>query len=141
MVVRSSCIPPVRTVPHGGQITVHSTSQHSGQITMHSTSQHSGQIIVHSTSQHSAIQWSDHHAFHQSAQWSDHHAFHQSTQWSDHHAFHQSAQCHTVVRPKACCSCKCGRLDLETDPSAGSLLLGLGCSPLLSNKNLKQNDC
>ena len=29
MAVRSSCIPPVNTIPHGGQIIVHSTSQHS----------------------------------------------------------------------------------------------------------------
>ena len=45
MVVRSSCIPPVNTVPHGGQ------------------------IIVHSTSQHSTTWWSDHHAFYQSTQY------------------------------------------------------------------------
>ena len=57
MVVRSSCIPPVNTVPHGGQIIVHSTSQHIATC---------DQIIVHSTNYHSASWWSDHCAFHQS---------------------------------------------------------------------------
>ena len=44
MVVRSPCIPLINTVPHGGQITVHSTNQHS------------------------TTWWSDHRAFHQSKQ-------------------------------------------------------------------------
>ena len=59
MVVRSSCISPVNTVPHGGRIIVHSTCQHSiiG-----------GQIIVHSTSQPCSTWWS-YGAFHQSAQY------------------------------------------------------------------------
>ena len=81
--LRSPCIPPVNTVPHGGQ------------------------IIVHSTSQHSTTWRSDHHS---TTWWSDHRAFRQLTQchmvvrsscippvntitwWSDHCAFHQSAQ-------------------------------------------------
>ena len=72
MAVRASCIPPVHTVPHGGQITVHSTSPHSttwrsDQRAFHQSTQyhmagrsscippvhtvpHGGQIIVHSTS-------------------------------------------------------------------------------------------
>ena len=72
VVVRSSCIPPVNTVPQGGQITVHSTSQHittwwSDHRVFHQSTQyytvvksscsplvntvpHGGQIIVHSTS-------------------------------------------------------------------------------------------
>ena len=45
-----SCIPPLNTVPHGGQITVYSTSQHR-------------------TSQHSTTCWSDHCTFHQSTQY------------------------------------------------------------------------
>ena len=44
MVVRSSCIPPVNTVRHGGQ------------------------ILVYSTSHHSTTWRSDHRAFHQSTQ-------------------------------------------------------------------------
>ena len=50
MVVRSSCISPVNTVPHGGQIIVHFTSQHTATF---------GQIIVNTL-------WSDHRALHQS---------------------------------------------------------------------------
>ena len=42
---RSSCIPPVNAVPHGGQ------------------------IIVHSTCQHSTTWWSNHRAFHLSTQY------------------------------------------------------------------------
>ena len=79
--LRSSCIPPVNAVPHGGQIIVHSTCQHSttwwsnhrafhlstvphgGQIIVHSTCQHSttwwSQIVVHSTCQHSTTWWSN----------------------------------------------------------------------------------
>ena len=115
MVVRSTCIPPVNTAPHGGQINVHYTSS---------------QINVHSTSQHSTTWWSDQRAFHQqhsATWWSDQRAFHQSTQhaphggqiivhstisqinvhstsqhsttwWSDQRAFHQSTQYHMVVR-------------------------------------------
>ena len=85
MVVRSTCIPPVNTVPHGGQINVHPTSQHS----MHhmvvrsscipplvrstcippvNTAPHGGQINVHSISQHSTTWWSDQRALHQSTQ-------------------------------------------------------------------------
>ena len=110
MVVRSSCIPPVNTVPCGGQ------------------------IIVHSTSQHSTMWWSDHGAFHQSTQYhvvvrslcilpvsivpdgvcvrippvstvprSGQIVVHSTSQhstmwWSDHGAFHQSTQYHVVVR-------------------------------------------
>ena len=99
-VVRSSCIPPVNTVPHGSQIIVHSTSQsstkwRSDHPSFHQSTQyhmavrsscippantipHGGQNIVHSTSQHS------------------------TTWWSDHRAFHRSAQDHMVVRSKAC---------------------------------------
>ena len=44
VVVRSSCIPPVGLVPHGGQ------------------------IIIHSTSRPSTTWWSDYHPFHQSTQ-------------------------------------------------------------------------
>ena len=67
---------PVNTVPHGGQ------------------------IIVHFTSQHTATWWSDHRAFHQSTHchiWSDHRQ-HCATLWSDHRALHQSTPCHMVVR-------------------------------------------
>ena len=70
MVVRSTCIPPVNTAPHGGQINVHSTSQlpapHGGQMNVHYTR---SQINVHSTSQHSTTWWSDQRAFHQSTQY------------------------------------------------------------------------
>ena len=81
MVVRSPCIPPVSTVPHGGQIIVHSTSQHSttwwsDHRAFHQSTQyymvvrspcippvttvpHGGQITVHSTSDHSTTWWSD----------------------------------------------------------------------------------
>ena len=45
MVFRSPYIPPVNTLPHGGQ------------------------IIVHSTSQHSTTWWSDHRVFHWSTQY------------------------------------------------------------------------
>ena len=80
-VVRSSCIPPVNTVPHGSQIIVHSTSQHSttwwsdhhafhpptqyhmvvrsSYIPPVNTVPHGGQIIVHSTSQHRTTWWLD----------------------------------------------------------------------------------
>ena len=109
MVVRSTCIPPVITAPHGGQINVHSTSS---------------QINVHSTSQRITTWWSDQRAFHQSSQ---HHMVvrstcippvvrstcippvntvphggqinvhstsqHSATWWSDQRAFHQSTQC------------------------------------------------
>ena len=76
MVVRSSCIPPVNTVPHAVRLSCIppvNTARYGGQIIVHSTSQHSttcGQIIVHSTSQHNTIwcRWSDHRAFHQSTQ-------------------------------------------------------------------------
>ena len=44
MVVSSSCIPPVNTVPRGGQ------------------------IIMHSNSQYGTTWWSDHRVFHQSTQ-------------------------------------------------------------------------
>ena len=66
------CIPPVNTVPHGGQI-VHPTSTTvllGGQICIPPVNTVGGQM-VHSTSQHS---W-----------------------WSDG-AFHQSTQYHVVVR-------------------------------------------
>ena len=91
MVVKSSCIPPVNTVPHGGKIIVHSTCQHSTtwwsdhrafhQSTQYhmvvksscispvNTDPHGGQIIVHSTCQHSTTWWSDHRAFHLSTQY------------------------------------------------------------------------
>ena len=91
MVVRSPCIPPVNTIPHGGQISVHSTGQHStswwsDHRVLHQSTQyhmvvrppcippvntvpHGGQITVHSTSQHSASWWSDQRAFHQSKQY------------------------------------------------------------------------
>ena len=59
MVVRSSCIPPANTAPHGGQTIVHSTSQHT-------TTRWSDYRA--STSQHSTTWWSDHRAFHQSTQ-------------------------------------------------------------------------
>ena len=123
MAVRSLYIPPVNTVPHGSQITVHSTSQHST----------TWQIIVYSTSQHSTTWWSHHCTFLQSTQYhmavrslyippvntvphgnhitvhsssqhsttwqSDHCAFHQSTQYhmADHCTFHQSTQYHMVI--------------------------------------------
>ena len=51
MVVRSQCILQVSTVAHGGQITMHSTSQHSI-IPPVNTVPNGGQTIVHSTSQH-----------------------------------------------------------------------------------------
>ena len=57
---------PVNTVPHGGQIIVHFTSQHTatfGQIIV-STVPHCGQIIVHFTSQHRATWWSDYRQHH-----------------------------------------------------------------------------
>ena len=79
-VVRTSCIPPVNTVPHGGQIIAHSTSQHSTTW----WSDH-----VHSTSQHSITWWSDH--VHSTSQ-------HSTTWRSDHRAFHQSTQYHMAVR-------------------------------------------
>ena len=60
MVVRSSRIPPVNTVPHGGQIMC---------IPPVNTVPHGGQIIVHFTSQHSTTWRSDHRAFHQSTQY------------------------------------------------------------------------
>ena len=73
---RPSCIPPVNTVPHGGQINVHSTSQDSYHMVVRSlhippvnTVLHGGQTIMHSTSQHSTTWWSDHRAFHQSTQY------------------------------------------------------------------------
>ena len=84
MVVRSSCSPPVNTVPHGGQITVHSTGQHS------------------------TTWWSDHHAVYQSTQ------YHKVVRSScippvttvPHSgqitAFHQSPQYQMVVTSRAC---------------------------------------
>ena len=72
--LRSSCIPPVNTVPHGGQ------------------------IIVHSTCQHSTTWWSNHRAFHLSTQYhmvvSDRRAFHLSTQY---HMVVKSKACRTVT--------------------------------------------
>ena len=90
MAVRSSCILPLYTVSHGGQIIVHSASQHmvtwrshrgafhwstlyhmvvrSSFILPVNTGSYGGQNIVHSTSQHNTTWWSDHHAFHQSTQ-------------------------------------------------------------------------
>ena len=88
MLVRSSCISPVNTVPHGGHV-VHFTSQHSttwlsGHRAFHqstqchmavmwcispvNTVQHGCQVIVHFTSQHSATRRSCD-AFHQSTQY------------------------------------------------------------------------
>ena len=111
MVVRSSCIIPVSTVPHGGQIIVYSTSQHSTTwwsdhrvfhqsalyhmvvrsscIPPVNTVPHGGQIIVYSTSQHSTTWWSDHPVFHRQ---------HSTTWWSDHRVFHQSTLYHMLVR-------------------------------------------
>ena len=88
MVVRSSCIPPVNTVPRGGQITVHSTIQYSTtwwsdhrafyqSIQYHMEVKslyiqsvkrvpHGGQIIVYSTSQYNTTWRSDHRVFHRS---------------------------------------------------------------------------
>ena len=80
MAVRS-CIPPVSTLPHGGQI-VHSTSQHTTTWWSVNTVPHGGQIkpfhqsahyhmVVrsnHSTSQHTTTRRSDR-AFHQSTQY------------------------------------------------------------------------
>ena len=57
MAVRSLSIPPVNTVPHGGQIIVYSVSQHYHM---------GGQIIVYSVSQHCTISRSDHCVFCQS---------------------------------------------------------------------------
>ena len=121
MVVRSLCIPPVNTEPHGGQIIVSSTSQHSttwwsDHRAFHQSIQH--HMVVrsscNSTSQHSTTLWSDHRAHHKSTQ---HHMVvrssclqpvstaphdgqiimhstsqHSTTQWSDHRAYHQSTQ-------------------------------------------------
>ena len=86
LVVRSWCIPPVSTVPLGGQIIVHSTSQHnttwwSDHRAFHQSTQYhmvvrswcippvsmvplGGQIIVRSTGQHSTTWLSDHRASH-----------------------------------------------------------------------------
>ena len=126
IVVISSCIPPVSTIPHGGQIIVHSTSQHSSTSCIPSvnTVPHGGQIIVHSTSQHNSTWRSVHRAFHQSTQFHMavrsscippvntiphggeiivHSTSQHSTTWrSDHRAFNQSTQYHMAVRTKAC---------------------------------------
>ena len=73
--LRSRCIPPVNTVPHSGQITMHSTCQHSttqwsDHQAFHLTTQyHSGQITMHSTCQHSTTLWSDHQSFQLSTQY------------------------------------------------------------------------
>ena len=89
--LRSPCIPPVNTVPRGGQIIVHSTCKHSttwwsDHRAFHQSTQydmavrsscippvitvpHGGQITVYSTGQHSTSWWSDHRAFHQSKQY------------------------------------------------------------------------
>ena len=105
----SSCILPANTVPHGGQIIVHSTSQHSttwrsdhrafhqstqyhmavrsSDIPPVNTVPHGGQIIGHSTCQHSTTWWSDHHTVHQPTQW--------ATTWrSNHHTVHQLSLIH-----------------------------------------------
>ena len=57
MADRSSSIPPVNTVPHGGQIIVYSVVPHCGQI------------IVYSVSQHSTTWRSDYRLFRQSTQY------------------------------------------------------------------------
>ena len=88
MAVTSSYIPPVNTLPHGGQIIVHFPSQHTTTwrsdhrafppsthyhtavrpscIPPVNTLPHGGQIIVHSPSQHTTTWRSDHRAFPQS---------------------------------------------------------------------------
>ena len=76
VVVRSSCIPPVGLVPHGGQ------------------------IIMHFTSQHCTTWWSDHQPFHQSTQ--HHVAVIPPVSTVPHggqiESFHPSTQYHLVVR-------------------------------------------
>ena len=105
-----SCIPPVSTVPHSGQI-MYSISQQSTTwwsdhrafpqsaeyhmvvrscIPPVSTVPYGGQITVYSPSQHSTTWWSDHRAFHQSAQYYST-SQHCTKWWSDHRSFHQSA--------------------------------------------------
>ena len=90
LVVRSWCIPPVNTVPHGDEILVHRTNQHSASwwsdlgashqstqclmvvrswcIPPVNTVPHGDEILVHPTNQHSASWWSDLGASHQSTQ-------------------------------------------------------------------------
>ena len=79
--LKSPCISPVSTVPHGGQ------------------------IFVYSTSRYSSTRWSDHGVFHHSTQYhmvvrSSVHSIsqHGITWWSDHRAFHQSTQYHMMVK-------------------------------------------
>ena len=94
MVVRSSCIPPINTEPHGGQI-VRAFRQHR-------TTWWSDLRVFR---QHRTTWRSDHRAFrqHRTTWRSDHRAFrqHSTTWWSDRSRI-PSTQYHMVVRWTAC---------------------------------------
>ena len=99
MVVRSSCISPVNTLPH----------------LVRSSSTHCGQIIVHFTSQHRATCWSDYRQ-------------HRVMWWPDHRAFHQSTLCHIVVRLYSQhCATWSSDHTVNTVPHCGQIIQSILC--------------
>ena len=112
MMVRSPCIPPVSTVPHGVQITVHSTSDHSTtwcsdhrvfhQSAQYHTVVRSPSIPPMTTVPHvmvrspcispvNTVPHGGQITVHSTSQYS-------TSWWSNHRVFHRSTQYHTVVR-------------------------------------------